>query len=156
VTANHHERKSSGLATIPPRLKATLPALLVLVAAIGGAWLIIAKYSDNQDSASSPDVKVPQFSRTGQLGEKVFAENCATCHGENAAGSQNGPPLVHKVYEPGHHSDGAFFLAMQRGVRQHHWRFGNMPPQPQVSTAGAKAIVRYIRELQVANGIGRR
>jgi hypothetical protein len=29
-----------------------------------------------------------------------------------------------------------------------------MPPQPQVSAADTKAIVSYVRELQVANGIG--
>ena len=47
----------------------------------------------------------------------------------------------------------ALAAAARRGVRQHHWRFGDMPPQPQVSDAQLAAIVRFIREAQVANGI---
>ena len=39
-----------------------------------------------------------------------------------------GPPLVHKIYQPGHRSDMAFVLAAQNGVRAHHWPFGNRPP----------------------------
>ena len=56
-------------------------------------------------------------------------------------------------YRPGHHGDAAFAMAVRNGVRQHHWRFGNMPPQPQVSDRELKAIVRYVREMQIANGI---
>ena len=60
---------------------------------------------------------------------------------------------MHKIYNPGHHADGAFALALQRGVNQHHWRFGNMPPQPQVDDASISLIIRYVREVQIANGI---
>ena len=60
----------------------------------------------------------------------------------NAAG-QNGvaPPLVHKLYEPGHHSDMAFIMAAKNGVRSHHWRFGNMPPKTLLSTPAAAAML---------------
>ncbi len=87
------------------------------------------------------------------LGAGAFEKNCSECHGKNAAGSENGPPLVHITYEPGHHGDGAFFLAAQQGVRAHHWRFGDMPKQENVTETQVKAIVAYIRALQVANGI---
>lgn len=70
------------------------------------------------------------------------------------AGTEQGPPLVHRIYEPGHHADAAFHMAVRAGVRQHHWRFGNMPPQPQVSEAELRTIIRYVREVQRANGIG--
>lgn len=83
----------------------------------------------------------------------LFERNCAECHGENAAGSENGPPLVHKIYEPGHHGDAAFYLAARNGVRAHHWNFGNMPPRPDVTEPQIAAIVAYVRELQQANGI---
>lgn len=98
-------------------------------------------------------VTVPQLSPQAAEGKAAFNAVCATCHGTNAAGSDKGPPLVHDIYNPGHHSDAAFYLAAQRGVRQHHWRFGNMPAQPQISEAEIRDIVQYVRELQLANGI---
>jgi hypothetical protein len=64
-----------------------------------------------------------------------------------------GPPLVHPVYRPGHHADVAFELAVRRGVRAHHWRFGDMPPQPAVPPGEVGQITRFVRELQQANGI---
>jgi hypothetical protein len=64
-------------------------------------------------------------------GKQLFARNCATCHG--LRGSHSGPPLLHKVYEPSHHSDLSFYMAVNKGVRQHHWQFGNMPPITGVS-----------------------
>lgn len=99
------------------------------------------------------DVEVPVLSSIAQDGAAAFSENCAGCHGENAAGSDDGPPLIHSVYEPGHHADAAFYLAVRRGVRAHHWRFGDMPPQPQVRETEVQRIVQFIRELQRANGI---
>lgn len=60
---------------------------------------------------------------------------------------------MHDIYNPGHHADEAFLRAARNGVQQHHWRFGDMPPQPQVSDEQLVQIVRYVRELQQANGI---
>ena len=40
-----------------------------------------------------------------QVGETTFNSTCAACHGKQAAGTDHGPPLVHKVYEPNHHGD---------------------------------------------------
>lgn len=98
-------------------------------------------------------VKVPQLSKLAARGKVAFDANCAACHGINASGTDKGPPLVHEIYNAGHHADGAFYLAAKLGVRQHHWRFGNMPPQPQVTQEQVAAIVQYVRELQTANGI---
>lgn len=98
-------------------------------------------------------VVVPQLSAAAQRGKDAFDGNCAGCHGENAAGTANGPPLVHDYYNPGHHADGAFHVAVTRGVRQHHWRFGNMPRQSHVTEQQTRLIIRYVRELQEANGI---
>jgi cytochrome c553 len=84
----------------------------------------------------------------------VFNVACAECHGTNAAG-QNGiaPPLVHITYEPGHHGDASFLLAVRNGVRAHHWKFGNMPAVEGLTDGDVKMVVAYIRELQRANGI---
>nr|WP_240722204.1 cytochrome c [Poseidonocella sp. HB161398] len=94
------------------------------------------------------------LSATARTGKQAFDAVCASCHGENAVGRQgSGPPLVHVIYEPGHHADMAFQMAAARGVRAHHWRFGDMPPQPAVTRGDVTAIIAYIRELQRANGI---
>ncbi len=145
-------RKSATKIGLVERVKEKLPALLVLAVVVGGALVFIYQ-SSKQTGAALVDVKVPALSAIGQEGEAAFAENCAHCHGKNAAGGRGGPPLVHNIYNPGHHADGAFSRAMQRGVPQHHWQFGNMPPQPHVSKDAAKAIIAYVRELQAANGI---
>ncbi len=98
-------------------------------------------------------MEVPELSELASRGKTAFDANCAACHGANGSGSEKGPPLVHDTYNPGHHPDEAFLSAAMRGVRQHHWRFGNMPPQPQVSDEELAAIVRYVREVQETNGI---
>lgn len=105
------------------------------------------------DHRASGGLTVPGLSETAAAGQSLFAANCAACHGPNAAGSDKGPPLVHPIYNPGHHSDQAFYNAVRQGSRQHHWAFGNMPAQPQVSNEDTALIIDYVRELQVANGI---
>jgi mono/diheme cytochrome c family protein len=107
------------------------------------------------NGAALAQVSLPaELSADAQIGKRAFVVKCATCHGANAAG-QNGiaPPLVHKIYEPNHHSDMAFVLAAKNGVRSHHWNFGNMPPVEGLTDADVKMIARYVRELQKENGI---
>jgi mono/diheme cytochrome c family protein len=86
-------------------------------------------------------------------GMVAFEASCAECHGTEAAGTDSGPPLVHDIYRPNHHSDDAFFLAARRGAPQHHWRFGAMPPQPDVTEEDLTDIVAYVRTLQREAGI---
>ena len=73
-------------------------------------------------------VLVPDhISEIGLLGKNIFELKCQTCHGINASGRHEiGPPLVHKIYEPSHHSDQSFYRAVALGVKSHHWPFGNM------------------------------
>ena len=100
------------------------------------------------------DVKVPDsLSASAQAGAALFNANCAACHGANAAGTLQGPPLVHVIYVPSHHGDRAFDLAVMNGVRAHHWRFGDMPPIAGVEPSDVEAIVAYVRELQRHNGV---
>jgi mono/diheme cytochrome c family protein len=98
-------------------------------------------------------VRIPELSTEAQTGKRAFDLSCARCHGESAGGSVAGPPLVHRTYRPAHHADVAFELAVRRGVRAHHWRFGDMPPDPTVTPVDIAQITRYVRELQRANGI---
>ncbi|HSM43242.1 MAG TPA: c-type cytochrome [Afifellaceae bacterium] len=137
----------------------TLFILLVLVAAGTAVWWWYQSAQPDSGPARQAggplvDVTVPAvLSATAQDGKILFDRNCAECHGENAAGSEKGPPLVHKIYEPSHHGDAAFYLAARNGVRAHHWPFGDMPPRPEVSDPEMAAIVAYVREFQQANGI---
>ena len=88
-----------------------------------------------------------------QDGAQPFADNCARCHGAMADGTDTGPPLVHRLYEPGHHADFAFQSAAKNGVIAHHWDFGDMPPVAGVSEAEVTQIIAYIRDLQREGGI---
>src|SRR5690625_1992022 len=102
------------------------------------------------DTAGLRDLSVPaEFQR----GQEVYQTHCAQCHGDVALGTAQGPPLVHIIYEPNHHADAAFLLAALRGVRAHHWGFGDMPPQPQVSREETAEIVKYVRWLQREAGV---
>ncbi len=87
-------------------------------------------------------------------GHELFAANCAACHGAAGTGTTSGPPLVHIVYEPSHHGDGAFHRAVREGVTPHHWDFGPMPAISGLSDADIDHIIAYIRERQRAAGIG--
>ena len=104
-------------------------------------------------SGHTVDVKIPELDRTATAGRALFTQNCASCHGAAAGGAEQGPPLVHITYEPNHHPDQAFYIAAKIGVRQHHWRFGDMPPVEAVNEQQLAKIIAYVRALQRANGI---
>ncbi|HSA81987.1 MAG TPA: cytochrome c [Geminicoccaceae bacterium] len=123
-------------------------ATLAAAAIVALVWLL-----QIDRGATQVDVLVPEFSPTARAGQAAFEASCATCHGPAAGGTDQGPPLVHRIYEPNHHADAAFVLAARRGVPQHHWDFGSMPPQPQVGERSLQQIIAYVRELQRANGI---
>lgn len=125
-------------------------AAALLALAAGTLWLRDSGETAGEGRAAPPAAASPAVAASG---EALFHQKCAVCHGQRAAGSLQGPPLVHRYYEPGHHSDASFLLAVRRGVRAHHWRFGNMPPVPGLSDTDIKAITAYVRALQRANGI---
>lgn len=87
------------------------------------------------------------------LGKPLYAEHCASCHGADLQGSDEGPPFLHRVYESSHHSDAAFQLAVASGVRAHHWEFGDMVPIPGITPDQVAHITAYIRMHQRRAGI---
>ncbi len=87
------------------------------------------------------------------VGESVYNNRCAKCHGVRGVGTDTGPPLVHKIYHLNHHGDFSFNLAVSRGVRAHHWKFGNMEKVEGVSRVEVEGIIEYIRALQREAGI---
>ena len=86
-------------------------------------------------------------------GKPLFEKNCASCHGQDLKGTDKGPPFLHKVYEPSHHADAAFQLAVRNGVRAHHWRFGDMQPVPGLSPDAVAHITAHVRTQQRRVGI---
>lgn len=118
-------------------------------------WSMSSRILDAEPTGQAMvDVSVPALEGLAAQGAAIFTDNCSACHGQNAAGRDGfGPPLVHKIYEPSHHGDASFYLAMTQGVRAHHWPFGNMPPIAGMGEPEAVAIIAYVRTLQRANGI---
>ena len=107
---------------------------------------------ETQDEAPA-SVTTAERSEAALAGEKLFSANCSACHGSNASGTSQGPPLVHEIYEPGHHGNASFVIAVARGVRAHHWDFGNMPAVEGLSIDEIHQVICYVRELQLAEGI---
>ncbi len=131
----------------------SLAKYAVIAVFAAGVGIVVWRIAWPSSDAMIVDVEVPPLLGLASAGETAFEANCAECHGTNATGTENGPPLVHDIYNPGHHPDESFYLAVRRGTRQHHWPFGNMPPQDHVTDDELLAIVAYVRELQQANGI---
>lgn len=127
-----------------PEWRAAAAVLLVVGAGCGGA---------DSDVASRGGRALPPVPADHAEGERLYTANCASCHGVQGVGTAAGPPLVHRVYEPSHHADVSFTMAIRRGVVPHHWRFGAMPPQPQVADAQIPPIIGYVRWLQRQAGI---
>lgn len=128
-------------------------ARVLWVAVILAFGLFMHMTTKDHKNGRPVTVKMPALSLEAQIGKIAFEGNCMRCHGQNGGGTDQGPPLIHKIYEPSHHSDGSFYRAAKNGVVAHHWQFGNMPPVPSVSEKDVSGIIRYIREIQRANGI---
>ncbi len=125
----------------------------------GITFLLLSGFLGTACARTTSEEKSPVPSFPQQIpkeliqGEALFNSYCARCHGERATGTNLGPPFVHKIYEPSHHADLSFHFAVQRGVRAHHWSFGDMPPVPGVKQEEVVAIVSYVRWLQQQVGI---
>ncbi len=114
-------------------------AVSVVVAACGGGD------GSGADPSASPADEVA-------AGASLYAAHCAECHGEDLRGTDRGPSFLSRVYEPGHHADFAFQIAVQRGVRAHHWQFDDMPPIEGVSESEVDSIVAFVRDTQTREG----
>jgi cytochrome c len=86
-------------------------------------------------------------------GKKLYGDKCAQCHGADLRGTKEGPPLAHRIYEPAHHGDVAFQIAVKHGTRQHHWNFGDMKPVPELSADDVAHATAYVRAEQRKAGI---
>ena len=100
----------------------------------------------------TPDAPAaPRFSGTD--GRSLYGQACAVCHGQALEGTNAGPTFLSRIYAPGHHADISLIFAVERGVRAHHWDFGNMAPVAGLEHEQVLAIIAFIREQQAAAGI---
>ena len=129
---------------------------LALVAIAAVAYAVWPRSAGEASAAGGAIVAVamPALSVDETRGQAAFAVRCAACHGADAGGIDGaGPPLIHKIYEPGHHGDRSIAIAALRGVRAHHWPFGDMPPVEGITEAEIAVIIGFLRKVQRANGI---
>ena len=134
-----------------------ISVLLAVGATVAGS-LILAAFIIlfPEEPATTIGTSQPATVKTSELkldGKSLYLQKCASCHGQDAKGTDSGPPFLHKVYEPGHHGDDAFIYAAKRGVRAHHWKFGDMPPVVGIRDDEILEIIVYIRQLQRTVGI---
>ncbi len=85
-------------------------------------------------------------------GSVPYAEHCASCHGTDLRGTSQGPSHLSIVYEPGHHPDWSFEVAIREGVRAHHWNHGDMPAIPDIDDDEILEVISYIRAVQEDQG----
>ena len=85
----------------------------------------------------------PQDAAAAQAGEQVFADNCVSCHGEDAKGMRElgAPNLADAIW-----LYGGDYEALHETVM--NARFGVMPPWSQnLSEAEIRAVASYVHQL---------
>ncbi len=105
------------------------------------------------NTADAADDKAPKVPFQYALGYQKYQNMCTVCHGKWGEGTKSGPPLMHPFYKPSHHNDASFYRAALRGVKAHHWKFGDMPPISGATQKDMDAIVPYVRWLQREKGV---
>ena len=116
-----------------------------------GAVLLVLAACGGTDSSDASDVD-QQDSDLVLTGEPLYQAHCASCHGVDLRGTDKGPSHLSVVYEPSHHSDAAFLVAVRIGSPEHHWRFGDMEPVEGLSDEDVAAITAFVREQQRIQG----
>jgi len=121
-----------------------------VIAMLSGVFLAV---SVPTGAAQKGAAKQPPMTPALNIGKMNYDVKCASCHGPGGVGTDKGPTFLHRVYHPGHHADGSFYLAAKRGARAHHWKFGDMPPVEGITDKQIEKIVLYIRAVQKTNGL---
>lgn len=119
---------------------ATVALIMIGLVATGGAYTLFSSTASAQTETATSQSMVKE-------GQKLFAANCATCHGMNAQGSKDGPSL---------YGVGAASVSFQVGT-------GRMPlaqqgPQaeqkpPQFTAKQVSEMAAYVASLAPGPGI---
>ncbi len=75
-----------------------------------------------------------------EIGQRLFLNNCAQCHGSDAQGSPSFPNLANKAWLWGGEPEQILHTITEG-------RTGMMPPQAQFSPAEASDVAQYVRSL---------
>jgi mono/diheme cytochrome c family protein len=140
-----HARKAAAQRAAEAKRRQRLVQIGVPVAVVLVAVFLALILTSGGDSGEPPEPGSPEELA---LGQEVFEQSCANCHGEELRGGLAGPPLVHEIYAPDHHPDAAIRAAIANGVQPHHWDFAAMPPIPGISAHEVDAVIAYIRDTQ--------
>ncbi len=100
----------------------------------------------SQQESSSSEGDAPS-------GADLYGQSCASCHGVDLRGTDQGPPHLSQVYASSHHGDASFRTAIAQGSPAHHWDFGDMPPVDGLSDDEVDLIIEYIRDQQDIQGL---
>lgn len=124
---------------------------------VGAAILGLALVAGSHSYAQAVPAPSAGLMPNPAKGKALYAQNCASCHGADLkgrdAGPDQGPPFLHRVYEPSHHGDAAFQRAVASGTKAHHWKFGDMAPVKGLTPDDVAHITAYIRMVQRTVGI---
>ena len=112
------------------------------IAAIAVTTLSLAGCGSDEDAA------ITERPTAEDSGREVYDESCASCHGLDLRGTDEGPSFLSIVYEPNHHTDASFRSAILNGAPQHHWPFGDMEPVEGLSVDDVGAVISYVRAQQ--------
>ena len=143
---------------ISRRTRLATPLCVLVALLLGGCGAISLEGRHDPEEARVLQARMDSIAEAGipdrfDEAQGTFEAACASCHGTYGGGALAGPPLVHETYRPAHHADAAFTLAILRGVRAHHWRYGDMPPVRGIDQQEAEAVTAYVRWLQEQAGI---
>jgi mono/diheme cytochrome c family protein len=101
---------------------------------------------------STADGQASEQPLPGHPGAAPYSTYCASCHGAELRGTDQGPSHLSIVYEPGHHPDWSFEVAIREGVRAHHWPFGDMAPVDGITDDEIVDVIAYVRAVQDDQG----
>ena len=115
-----------------------------IAAALTATIVVIATACGGSPAATEP-------AGPGQ-GAELYQANCASCHGADLRGTDEGPSHLSIVYEPNHHGDDAFRSAIANGAQQHHWNFGDMAAITGLDNDEIDDVIAYVRSEQERQG----
>ena len=129
--------------------------LLFAVILVFSAFLLIDKSGWLESKRMARTGLFPELNYKPNIsqGKAEYQKACVECHGAGLLGSEKGPSLLDSTYKDSHHADLSFYYAVKSGVRQHHWRFGDMPKIPGLSPERVSDIIAYVRHKQKLSNI---
>jgi len=142
IVLDHTPTKAQMPSLPPPSPRPSAARRFTITSAVAMTLAVIGAASCGSESTKPSAVS----------GSDLYAANCASCHGADLRGTDQGPSHLSIVYEPNHHNDDSFRSAIERGTQQHHWPFGDMAPVEGLDD-DVNAIIAFVRAEQERKGL---